>query len=543
MKKKISVVASAVAAIAVCFVLIVGGTFALFTSRSEVNIAVTTGKVDVTATVSNLKVYSAVAAEDGEIVDEYGATYEYAEQADGSFVNGGAVTLQGNSITLSGMTAGDKITFDVTVTNSSTVGVLYRTLFSTSGDEVLRRALSIKIGEENLTKTGEYVTRWSALDVPAAGTVTIATYTAEIYLPITDTSNNGGECGIAYAVEAVQSNASVDDAETRNPLSELYFVTPDTINEYLSGEHGSISNATIVLTPGNYGQIVLGSPSKYAGGDTVYYCSNAEHENQGIFTDSEEFVTHCGSAWHHTPTYTRTIENLKIVGQEGVTVEGLSASSGHVYGDNILDPVKDTVGNGSRYFMIQKLRNITFENISFTQKVIFETSQAETVIDGVTFENCSFTTGGTAAANGQGLRYYNENDNGNVRNLTVNNCSFANCYQGIYTSKINGVTVTNCVFDTTGHNAIAVQSVNEIDHKAVVITGNVFKNVADRIIRFNKVGADTQITIKNNTATNCGDDANDVMKATSLAEGVTYDISGNDWGEGRQVSNEQLRDR
>ena len=76
-----------------------------------------------------------------------------------------------------------------------------------------------------------------------------------------------------------------------------------------------------------------------------------------------------------------------------------------------------------------------------------------------------------------------------------------------------------------------------------MITGNTFKNITDRIIRFGSVGADTQITIKNNTATNSGDSSGEVMKAQSLAAGVTYDISGNNWGEGKTVANTELRDR
>ena len=56
------------------------------------------------------------------------------------------------------------------------------------------------------------------------------------------------------------------------------------------------------------------------------------------------------------------------------------------------------------------------------------------------------------------------------------------------------------------------------------------------------VGADTQITIKNNTATNSGDSDGQVMKATSLADGITYDISNNNWGEGKTVANDELKD-
>ena len=75
-----------------------------------------------------------------------------------------------------------------------------------------------------------------------------------------------------------------------------------------------------------------------------------------------------------------------------------------------------------------------------------------------------------------------------------------------------------------------------------MITDNTFANIRDRIIRFGAVGADTQITIKNNTATDSGEPSGQVIKAQSLAEGVTYNISGNHWGEGKIVANIQFND-
>lgn len=143
------------------------------------------------------------------------------------------------------------------------------------------------------------------------------------------------------------------------------------------------------------------------------------------------------------------------------------------------------------------------------------------------------------------MRYYNENNNGNVKNLTVKNCAFNSCYQGVYTSNTNGITITGCQFNTTAHNAIALQSTTHgaVNYKSVVIENNTFTKIGDRIIRFGEIDADTQLTIKNNTATESGDSDGEIMKAVSLADGITYDISGNSWGEGKKVYNEQLADK
>ena len=53
MKKK--TLLTSILAIVMCFSLITGATFALFTSEDKVNIAITSGKVEVTATVENFE--------------------------------------------------------------------------------------------------------------------------------------------------------------------------------------------------------------------------------------------------------------------------------------------------------------------------------------------------------------------------------------------------------------------------------------------------------------------------------------------------------
>lgn len=353
--------------------------------------------------------------------------------------------------------------------------------------------------------------------------------------------------GIAITVVATQDtveNDSYGNQYDKDAPAVSYHVTPENIQEYLSGIHGSMTDAKLVLAPGEYGMLTIGAPSKYAESDTVYTCldGNSHSKTALSFTDANEFNAHMENGWHYTPRYTRTIDNLTLVGQDGVTVAGVSIASGHAHGENVYDPVRDKTVNGSCYFMTQKISNLTFEGINFTDKVNIETSIAETVIDGVTFKKCCFETNNMNNS-GQGLRYYNENNNGNVRNLVVEECKFTNCFQGIFTANVVGISITDCSFDTTTHNAIAVQGKEAVNHKAVVIERNTFANIKDRIIRFNEVGADTQIVIRNNAATNSGDADKQVIKATSLADGVTYVISENNWGEGTVVANEQFSDR
>jgi hypothetical protein len=268
---------------------------------------------------------------------------------------------------------------------------------------------------------------------------------------------------------------------------------------------------TIYLTPNvSYGVVYLGRPTKY--NNTTMTC-----ESHGFTTtNAEDFKQHVtDGAWHGTPKYTTTISNLTVVGASGASVAGLIATSGHAHGD-VYDYVLDKDYNsGSAYHNTLHLNNVKFCEVAFTGKVDINTADAESTFDGVTFDNCTFTTGGTASANGAAVRYYNESTNGQVKNISVMNCTFNNCYQGVYVQNVNGVAIADCEFDTTGHNAVGIQGT--VDLKKVVITNNTFKNIKDRVIRFNEIGADSDITITGNTATASGDEDGEVMKATSIA--------------------------
>ena len=352
--------------------------------------------------------------------------------------------------------------------------------------------------------------------------------------------------GIGITVIATQDTVEYDSNNNtydENANDSVILANPANVQNYLDGEFGSIDGKTIVLSAGNYGKLELGRATKYPGSNTDYYIGGVSEANKKTY---DQFVAiKNNGGWSGSAYYVRNMSNVTIKAAKGatVTVAGLTGGSGHVYGecyDYVLDKAYTS---DSAYYLSHNWNNIAFEGITFTAKVDIATSSNDTLINGVTFKNCTFNIGNTASEN-QALRYYNENNNGRVKNLTVDGCSFNNCYQGVYTQKINGITVIRSNFNTTAHNAIAVQSYNEpVNHKAVVITGNTFANIGDRIIRFGDVGADTQITIKNNTATDSGDSSGQVMKAQSLAAGVTYYISGNSWGDGKTVANTELTDR
>ena len=190
MKNKIIV--SSILTIALCLSMIAGSTFALFTSESQVNIAVTSGEVKVVATASNLKYTS-----------DLGSTLGQATLSD-----------KADSITVEGFTPGDRVSFDITVANESTVAINYRTVVTISDE--LAPALVVSFDDE---KSEGHKSAWTKLD---AGTDP-EKVTVSIYFPDADNNNDymGKTCNISYVVEAVQGNTV--PVESYNELLNNYY--------------------------------------------------------------------------------------------------------------------------------------------------------------------------------------------------------------------------------------------------------------------------------------------------------------------------------
>lgn len=323
-------------------------------------------------------------------------------------------------------------------------------------------------------------------------------------------------------------------------------VTAAQAQYVLDGAYGPIDGKTINFTESINDTLILGRASKYDGSKTVY--RHGSHAGEAL--SYADFIAYKNqSGWTESCYYERTVENVTFTANEGVTVKNFEADGGaHIYAGTapVYDYVRDTgswVTEGSCYFKRAILKNITFKGLTFKAKTDINTSESTTVYDGFTFKDCTFDLGTTADGN-QAIRYYNENNNGNVKNLVVEGCTFKTCSQGVYTAHVKNVTVTGSTFDTTGHNAIAIQDHNgPCDHGKVVITGNTFKNIGDRIIRFNNVGMGTTVTITGNTADgNSGklDEATgkrEIVKATTLPVNAADSItaSGNNWGENTVV--------
>ncbi len=201
MKKK--TIAASLMSIALCGSLVTGATFALFTSEDGANIAINAGKVEMVATITDLKTYSVTA-------DSAAANgYSYVEQTAGSFANGGSAKLEDKNLSLNKLTPGDKVTFTVVLENKSNVAIQYRTLVEEVADGGLFDGLNISIDEQDFEGTTAK-SNWTLLtpnEQPADTTMDVV-----IELPI-EAGNAYQEktADLAISVVAVQANAGVAD--------------------------------------------------------------------------------------------------------------------------------------------------------------------------------------------------------------------------------------------------------------------------------------------------------------------------------------------
>ncbi len=212
---KRNVIVSALLAICLCVSLIAGATFAIFTSESKVNIAVTSGKVDVTATVSNVKLYS------HENIDMNGENGTKKELEGLTFLTGGTAMYEDetSTFTLDGIVPGDGVTFDIEVTNNSNVDSKYRVVVSdaTEGSE-FAEVLEIDVNNGTWGVWNDLAAHEKISDIPVS-----------VGLPISAGNEwQGKTIKFAVTVEAVQGNVAVSD---EYPVSAATTVTVDEDNK------------------------------------------------------------------------------------------------------------------------------------------------------------------------------------------------------------------------------------------------------------------------------------------------------------------------
>ena len=176
---------SSILTIALCVSMIAGSTFALFTSNDSVDVSVKAAKVNITANVENIALSSmGVASADGK-----------------TFANGGTAEYDPESgkFTLTSVAPGDKVTFDIKLTNNSDIAIQYRVKWTVEGG--LLGALVATVDDVALKSV---VSEWSAWTTTDSATKTLR---VSLELPVeADDTFQEKSATVAFVVEAVQGN-------------------------------------------------------------------------------------------------------------------------------------------------------------------------------------------------------------------------------------------------------------------------------------------------------------------------------------------------
>ena len=227
MKKKIALLSSLLT-IVVCLAIITGSTFALFTDRTEMSIAVTSADVELNATIGDLTLYSAKADANGALTDEYGKNYSHEDRTalgETTFTNGGTATYDASTglLDIKLITPGDKVSFPISAQNESTVRIQYRyviKLADGASDALLTGDAPLEFRDANgnvfsVLGTDGFASDWMELAPGADMPETMISVELPVYATsITDTtagttSYENLTTSFVVLVEAVQYNANV----------------------------------------------------------------------------------------------------------------------------------------------------------------------------------------------------------------------------------------------------------------------------------------------------------------------------------------------
>ena len=523
---------TSIMALVMCVVMLVGTTFAWFTDTASTGVnKIQAGNLDIELQMKDnsgnwvnaegktlpFLVEGKIPAEGTQILWEPGCRYELPELR---IVNKGNLALK-YKVIINGIKGDAKLNeaIDWTITpGTATDGSNVVKLESAPAD--YEYALTAKDAANTLTISGtmkkEAGNEYQGLSIDGIGITVVATqYTYEY-----DSKDN------LYDKDA--------DATIQ--------VNKDNIQDYLDGKHGSIDGMTLVLAEGEYDKIEFGRATAYAGSNTKYYLGGIESNPDAIKQDIANHPN--GGAGNRE--YVRSMSNvtLKAADNATVTINGLVAFGGQVNStkwysrDFVADrDMSATENNNICYWIGQRWSNITFEGLTFTGGVNIEAyGNKDTLIDNVKFDNCKFSI----TDNPSETYCIRLNVDGNIakaNNLIVAKCVFTNGLTAVLTDGMPNVTVTDSTFSGLVRHAINPM-MNYLPkapgYGEITVTGNTFKNMSTKadkgtILRMGEVGAGAVFTIKNNTATEGITLANSI-KVNSLADGITYDISGNNWG-------------
>ena len=525
---------TSVMALVMCVVMLVGTTFAWFTDTASTGVnKIQAGNLDIELEMKNAS---------GGWDKAEGKTLYFLQKQEGQQVQSADILWEpGCRYELP----------ELRIVNKGNLALKYKVIINgIEGDAKLNEAIdwTITYGNESDKLTNDINGFEYKMLPKAAGDTDYPSQTFTIKGTMKEEAGNEYQGlsidGIGITVVATQytyEKDSIDDQYDANANATIQ-VNKDNIQDYLDGKYGSIDGMTLVLAEGNYGRIEFGRATAYAGSNTKYYLRGTESNPDAI----KQAIAAHPQGGAGTPVYVRSMSNVTLKAADGatVTINGLVAFGGQVNStkwysrDFVADrDMSATENNNICYWIGQKWSNITFEGLTFKDGVNIEAyGNKDTLIDNVKFDNCKFNIANNADAT-YCIRLNVDGNIAKANNLVVTKCDFANGLTAVLTDGMPNVTVTDSTFSGLVRHAINPM-MNYLPkapgYGKITVTGNTFKNMSTNaakgtILRMGDVGAGAVFTIKNNTATEGITLANSI-KVNSLADGITYDISGNNWG-------------
>ena len=464
----------AVLSIALCASLIAGATFAIFTSESKVNIAVTSGTVKVTATVSDLNATSPEKiTSEGTVVGGYVA----------GFTNGGSADYNGNEITLANVTPGDKVTFNITVNNQSNVDIKYRVVISDPEGSNLADALKITIAGEEF-----YGAATSDYTACAAG-AEIAAIPVSIELPV-GTNNDWQDKTVKFSVtvEAVQGNTDTVqkpitfDQDGEYKLTGIKANGVDGVVQVTNGTVTVNGNGKMVAQGGMYGTGEYAMAVWARGATARVIINGGRYSNTVNYTgeDHEHYDLIYASSGATIEIYGGTFQN--VTPKWTLNCKDRSGSKIYVMGGRYykFDPANaETTPNGEPNEIVVPQGYKSVKDGDWYEVVKDE--EGGTSLEKVfVYKNVDFGYGSTSTEavnlDGNGVAIANWVDAWVNSDTTIKNVVFKN--GAVFSAKADNVTVTleNCTFYACDQSKLTYTGNNSLTNSGAGMCLNLEKS-------------------------------------------------------------------
>ena len=240
-------------------------------------------------------------------------------------------------------------------------------------------------------------------------------------------------------------------------------------------------NSTVILLNGTYRNQLRIQQSEYqsivrvAKDDTIPAGTDLE-VSVDDYLNKEPYIG-------RYPYYTRNINSLEIIGENGAVLESGILISNSSSGE---DPIGErTPGN---YFSDYSIEGISFRNLTFQgSRIFFELQHAESPLSDVTLESCEFIGNETTNISGSittGVGYgFFINSSIVPENVRIIGCSFSDYYQLVRFQSLINLEVRDSEFSGSGHDSIEIQgSTSNNTGGTYIIADSIFENVGGKAI-------------------------------------------------------------